>query len=442
MCGTVICVHYVTTSEDAPPLTDDRPGQRHPRPGGPRARQRRAGPRDVRRRGLPPARPGRVARRRQRPGRRLPRRDRRPEPLRLLHHRPAGEVRRHVQLLGLLRDRRRLRRLPEHARRRTSRSRSRTSTSTPSSSPTTPTESAWFLEATATWAEDEVFDSVNDNWNYLEYGQMGDPCTPLNTFSGPGPLRQLDLLPLPHREVPGPDRQHAQPGARDDPARQQPDGPARRERDAGDPEGARTSAGRRSATAYQQFAVANRAPKKSYDEGRNYRPRARPIKTFRLSSSNRNTGRWFARVRHLTNLPVRFKPGAGTEPATGSSGSRWTCRRRTPAPAARVIVYQEVGQGRRVDHPAEPEDHRQQDGVVQLAVGQARRAGAHQLERQRQQGQDGVQRPDLPELNRSDVRPWPGRRAQSSASRARALRTTAGSVVDHIGARLARRNPP
>ncbi|MEZ0578124.1 MXAN_6640 family putative metalloprotease [Nocardioides sp. MH1] len=43
---------------------------------------------------------------------------------------------------------------------------------------------AWFMEATATWAEDEVFDAVNDNTGYLPYGPMGKPGLPLDTFRG------------------------------------------------------------------------------------------------------------------------------------------------------------------------------------------------------------------------------------------------------------------
>ncbi|KAA1419225.1 hypothetical protein F0U44_12305 [Nocardioides humilatus] len=43
-------------------------------------------------------------------------------------------------------------------------------------------EDAWFMEATATWAEDEVFDKVNDNVSYLPIGPMGHPDLSLDTF--------------------------------------------------------------------------------------------------------------------------------------------------------------------------------------------------------------------------------------------------------------------
>ncbi len=45
-------------------------------------------------------------------------------------------------------------------------------------------EDAWFMEATATWAEDELYPDVNDNLQYLPYGQLGQPQYPLDAFSG------------------------------------------------------------------------------------------------------------------------------------------------------------------------------------------------------------------------------------------------------------------
>ena len=42
------------------------------------------------------------------------------------------------------------------------------------------TEASWFMEATATWAEDEVYDAVNDNVQYLRAGQLGRPDLPLD----------------------------------------------------------------------------------------------------------------------------------------------------------------------------------------------------------------------------------------------------------------------
>lgn len=45
-------------------------------------------------------------------------------------------------------------------------------------------EDGWFMEATATWVEDELFDDVDDNVSYLAAGPLGHPETPLDRFGG------------------------------------------------------------------------------------------------------------------------------------------------------------------------------------------------------------------------------------------------------------------
>ena len=48
-------------------------------------------------------------------------------------------------------------------------------------------ESAFFMEATATWAEDEVYTGINDNRQYLPYGPLGHPDRALGSSSGLAP---------------------------------------------------------------------------------------------------------------------------------------------------------------------------------------------------------------------------------------------------------------
>ena len=43
-------------------------------------------------------------------------------------------------------------------------------------------EDPWFMEVSSTWAEDELYDSVNDNVQYLAGGQIGLPNWPLDLF--------------------------------------------------------------------------------------------------------------------------------------------------------------------------------------------------------------------------------------------------------------------
>jgi hypothetical protein len=47
-------------------------------------------------------------------------------------------------------------------------------------------EDAWIMEATATWMEEQVADDVNDNRQYLPYGQLGTPEGSLDFFDRAG----------------------------------------------------------------------------------------------------------------------------------------------------------------------------------------------------------------------------------------------------------------
>jgi hypothetical protein len=47
-------------------------------------------------------------------------------------------------------------------------------------------EDPWLMEATATWMEERVADDVNDNRQYLPYGQVGAPDQPLDAFNQGG----------------------------------------------------------------------------------------------------------------------------------------------------------------------------------------------------------------------------------------------------------------
>ena len=47
-------------------------------------------------------------------------------------------------------------------------------------------EDGWFMEATATWAEDELFDDVNDNVQYLRRSPITLPGRPMDKFEDDG----------------------------------------------------------------------------------------------------------------------------------------------------------------------------------------------------------------------------------------------------------------
>lgn len=47
-------------------------------------------------------------------------------------------------------------------------------------------EDRWFMESTATWIEERYADGINDNKQYLQYGQLGAPHESLDTFVNGG----------------------------------------------------------------------------------------------------------------------------------------------------------------------------------------------------------------------------------------------------------------
>ncbi|HQR26304.1 MAG TPA: DUF6055 domain-containing protein [Nocardioides sp.] len=47
-------------------------------------------------------------------------------------------------------------------------------------------EDPWFMESTATWMEERFADGVNDNRQYLPYGQLGQPQSALDSFASGG----------------------------------------------------------------------------------------------------------------------------------------------------------------------------------------------------------------------------------------------------------------
>jgi hypothetical protein len=58
-------------------------------------------------------------------------------------------------------------------------------------------DDTWAYETTATWVEDEMYDDIDDNLQYLPYGQMGDPAAS-GGYVGEGTLVPLDFSGYPY----------------------------------------------------------------------------------------------------------------------------------------------------------------------------------------------------------------------------------------------------
>jgi hypothetical protein len=165
------------------------------------------------------------------------------------------------------------------------------------------------MEATATWAEDELYDAVDDNVQYLRYGPMRLPHESLDQYSGLYHygawifFRHLTEeftasqagMPTLVRELwrrlddaPGGTGNYSLQGLKR----------VLQKRDLSLPE------------AFARFSAANRMPGRAYDEGKaNHYPTAPLARASKLSQSSRNASLrlW---LDHLAAGTVRYTPAA------------------------------------------------------------------------------------------------------------------------------------
>jgi hypothetical protein len=189
-------------------------------------------------------------------------------------------------------------------------------------------DDGWFLEATATWMEEQITDDVNDNRQYLRHGQLGDPGTPLDTFdSGLGSYGNWIFFQRLS--------QHFGTGA----VRQvwaRADGHVGRRNDFSVRAVKRyvESRGVSWPRFYAGFVAANRTARSSYDEGSAYRPAA-PQARVRLG---RGRSTWSREVTldHLTGHVVSLRPGPGLR--HGRLRLTVDAGRQATAPAAHVVL--------------------------------------------------------------------------------------------------------
>ena len=186
-------------------------------------------------------------------------------------------------------------------------------------------EDSWFMEATATWAEDEVFDGVNDNVQYLSEGPQARPGIPLDKFTG---LHQYgdwiffryltERLTTSQNGLPTLVRQMWRKA----------DGSAKG-LDQYSIQAVRSvlaAHGKDLGTTFAQFAAANRRPARTYTEGAaNHYPVAPLAGKFTLEPSRRDTGTRSLVLDHLSSGILRFEPSS-----LGAGG--WKIRLQVNAP--------------------------------------------------------------------------------------------------------------
>jgi hypothetical protein len=170
------------------------------------------------------------------------------------------------------------------------------------------TEDAWFMEATATWAEDEVYDEINDNRQYLAASPLRQPSQALDQFDASGRqygewifFRYLsERFPEAQGELPVIvrkmwERADSSRGPRYDDYSIQA---VRKEL---------ASRGTDLRRVYAQFGAANRRPGHTYEEGSSY-PTARAERSWTFSPKRHDTRWQVAKVDHLATKTVQVKP--------------------------------------------------------------------------------------------------------------------------------------
>jgi hypothetical protein len=176
-------------------------------------------------------------------------------------------------------------------------------------------EDVWLLESTAVWMEDVVYDSVNDNLQYLPFGPLGKPRVPLDRGAGLSPYGSWifwvflvdtayfdagaagvvrDVWDYADGSAGGPDLYSTQAAAA-----------AIGDRQSGG-ENARFRA------AFAAFGAANAAPRQVYPEGQaNAYPTPEPAKRKVFTGNSRTLPPTSIVLDHLANAYVVARRGAG-----------------------------------------------------------------------------------------------------------------------------------
>jgi len=165
-------------------------------------------------------------------------------------------------------------------------------------------EDTWLMEGTATWMEDQAYDSINDNRQYLQNSQLKYPWIPLDHSAnccfqygswiwfrflsetmGPGVIREIW------------NRADAAPGGPDDYSTQAISHVL-------------AAHGTTFRKKFASFAVWNKVSRQRYSEGKAGRyPTPVGSGSFALGAKNTSTGWLGVKLKHMSSIYVTFKPG-------------------------------------------------------------------------------------------------------------------------------------
>ena len=174
-------------------------------------------------------------------------------------------------------------------------------------------EDSWFMEATATWAEDELYDNVDDNLQYLPESPLAQPGSSMDHFDNFGVQQYGDWIFFRYLTEQLPDAEGGLPTLIRDMWERADSAPG------GDDDYSVQAISKVLATqgtslrsAFASFAAANRTPGLSYEEGAaNHYPVASPARRTTLSGGHRDSGVLTKKVDHLASSTFRFTRGSG-----------------------------------------------------------------------------------------------------------------------------------
>jgi hypothetical protein len=170
-------------------------------------------------------------------------------------------------------------------------------------------EDRWFMEATAAWVEDEVYDRVDDNLQYLRQSPLRLPRVPMDTYGGSFHYGTWIFFRYLTERYPT-----AQGGLptivramwrKADGARGGPD-----QYSIQAVKSVLSARGTDLPSLFAKFSAANRRPAQTYSEGRtNKYPAAPPVRRLRMGRGQSRGDTVSA--DHLTSATVRLTPAAG-----------------------------------------------------------------------------------------------------------------------------------
>ena len=203
-------------------------------------------------------------------------------------------------------------------------------------------EDGWFMEATATWAEDELYDDVNDNRQYLASSPITRPGASMDQFSGLFHYGTWIFFRYLTESLPA--ASGGMPTVVRDMWRRADDAP-------GGPDDYSLEAVRKVLAtrelplteAFARFSQANRTPGRFYSEAKalNY-PSAKLGASNRLTSERRTAPQFRPTLDHLTSSTVRYTPSSAL------NGPGWVLRLDLDlssrlSGAAAVVTVSKVG---------------------------------------------------------------------------------------------------